>query len=109
MSDQKLKFGAMVCGEHFICWPTPGDDSGHGGYLGTQRLLTKTGELTAVNGRGIESSMNAKMDVIKVADDRASAARSAVQVFMGLVDVIRDRRAAAAFLREIADEIESVT
>jgi hypothetical protein len=66
MSDQKLKFGTLERGEHFICWPVPGDNSGHGGYLGAQRLLVKTGELTACNGSGIESSMNAKMDVIKV-------------------------------------------
>jgi hypothetical protein len=66
MLDQKLKFGALERGEHFICWPVPGDNSGHGGYLGAQRLLVKTGELTASNGSGIESSMNAKMDVIKV-------------------------------------------
>jgi len=64
--DHKLKFGALERGEHFICWPTPGDNSGHGGYLDAQRLFVKTGELTANNGSGIESSMNAKMDVIKV-------------------------------------------
>jgi hypothetical protein len=66
MSDQKLNFGALERGEYFICWPLPGDNSGHGGYLGAQRLLVKTGELTASNGSGIESSMHAKMKVIKV-------------------------------------------
>lgn len=66
MSNQKLKFGALECGEYFICWPVAGDNSGHGGYLGAQRLLVKTGELTAKNGSGSESSMNAKMDVIKI-------------------------------------------
>jgi hypothetical protein len=65
-SQERLKFGALEHGEHFICWPLPGDDSGHGGYLGAQRLFVKTGERTAINGRGIESSMNASMDVIKV-------------------------------------------
>jgi len=62
----KLKFGSLELGEHFICWPVQGDNSGHGGFLGAQRLLVKTGELTANNGSGIESSMNEKMDVIKV-------------------------------------------
>ncbi len=66
MSDQKLKFGALEFGEHFICWPVPGDNSGHGGYLVAQRLLVKTGDLTASRGDGVESSMNAQMDVIKV-------------------------------------------
>jgi hypothetical protein len=66
MSNQKLKFGALERGEHFICWPVSGDNSGHGGYLSAQRLLVKTGELTANNSSGIESAMNTKMDVIKV-------------------------------------------
>jgi len=66
MSDQKLKFGALARGEHFIYWPVSGDNAGHGGYLGAQRLFVKTGELTANSGSGIESSMNAKTDVIKV-------------------------------------------
>ena len=65
-SNQKLKFDALACGEHFICWPVSGDNSGHGGYLGAQRLFVKTGGLTASNCSGIESSMTAKMDVIKV-------------------------------------------
>lgn len=64
---QKLKFGALKRGEHFICWPVPGDNNGHGGYLGTQRLFVKTGEQTAHSGGcSSESSMNVKMDVIKV-------------------------------------------
>jgi hypothetical protein len=62
-STEKLKFGSLKRGEHFICWPVPGD--GHGGYLGPQRLFVKTGELTADSG-GRESSMNTKMDVIKI-------------------------------------------
>lgn len=66
MSDQKLNFGALKRGEHFVCWPVPGDNSGHGGYLDAQRLFVKTGELTASNGSGIESMMNVKMDVIRI-------------------------------------------
>jgi hypothetical protein len=66
MSDQKLKFGDLAGGEHFICCPVPGDNAGHGGYLGAQRLFVKTGELTASNGNGSESLMNVNMDVIKV-------------------------------------------
>jgi hypothetical protein len=64
--DQKLKFGDLKRGEHFICWPVPGDNSGHGGYLGAQCLFVKTGRLTASRGSGTESSMNTEMDVIKV-------------------------------------------
>ncbi len=64
--DPKLKFSALEYGEHFICWPVPGDNSGHGGYLGTQRLFMKTGDLTASNGSGTESSMNANMNVIRI-------------------------------------------
>lgn len=65
MSDQKLKFNDLKCGEHFICWPVPGDNSGHGGYLGATRLFVKTGDLTADSGNG-SSSMHAKMTVIKI-------------------------------------------
>jgi hypothetical protein len=63
---EKLKFGALKRGEHFICWPLPGDNSGHGGYLGAHRLFVKTGERIANNGGGVESSMDVSMDVIKV-------------------------------------------
>ena len=66
MSDPKLKFGDLALGDHFICWPVPGDNAGHGGYLGAQRLFVKTGELTANNGSNGESSMNDRMDVIKI-------------------------------------------
>lgn len=66
MSDQKLTFGALNIGAYFICWPVPGDNAGHGGYLGAHRLFVKTGELTASNGIGVESSMNDGMDVIEV-------------------------------------------
>jgi len=53
MLDSKLKFGDLACGEHFICWPVPGDNSGHGGYLCAQRLFVKIGELTASNGDAV--------------------------------------------------------
>lgn len=66
MLNPKLKFGDLMRGEHFICWPVPGDNSSHGGYLGAQRLFVKTGELTACSGSGIESSMNMNMNVIKI-------------------------------------------
>lgn len=61
--NQKLTFDELDHGEHFICWPIPGDNSGHGGYLGAQRVFVKTGKLTASDGRGVESSMSASMDM----------------------------------------------
>jgi hypothetical protein len=66
MFGEKATFASCKLGQHFICWPLPGDNSGHGGYLGEQRLFVKTSETTAVNGRLVESSMNGTMDVIKV-------------------------------------------
>lgn len=65
VTDPKLKFGDLTCGEHFICWPLP-HAADHGGHLGAHYLFVKTGELTAKNGHGTEHSMNAEMDVIKV-------------------------------------------
>lgn len=46
MSDQKLKFSALEHGDRFICWPLPGNNSGHG--------------------NGVETTIDASMDVIKV-------------------------------------------
>lgn len=66
MSNQRLKFGDLEPGDHFICWPVPGDNAGHGGFLGAQRLFVKTGARTAISGSGVESTMNDSMDVIKV-------------------------------------------
>ncbi len=41
MSDRKLTFGELKVGDRFICWPSPGDNSGHGGYLSAVRVFTK--------------------------------------------------------------------
>ena len=30
--SQPLTFGELAVGDHFICFPTDGDDHGHGGY-----------------------------------------------------------------------------
>lgn len=65
-SGPKLSFGDLRVGDHFIFFPTDGDNSGHGGYLGAHRLFVKTGSLTANDGRGVESTMTKQMDVIKI-------------------------------------------
>ena len=41
-SSPHLTFGDLEPGDHFIGFPLPGDDSGHGGYLGAHRLFVKT-------------------------------------------------------------------
>ena len=41
-SSPRLTFGDLQPGDHFIGFPLPGDDSGHGGYLGAHRLFVKT-------------------------------------------------------------------
>ena len=33
--------GDLPIGSHFICFPTDGDDSGHGGFKGGARVKTK--------------------------------------------------------------------
>lgn len=67
LAEQKLTFGELKIGDHFICWPIPGDNAGHGGYLGATRLFVKTGNETANNGSGVQSYFHAPlMVVIKV-------------------------------------------
>lgn len=39
---KKLKFKDLKDGEIFIVFPSPGDNSGHGGYLGTHHMFQKT-------------------------------------------------------------------
>lgn len=75
--EAKLTFGDLKVGEHFICFPTPGDNHGHGGYLGGHNLFKKTeqrasgtfvpvGVGAAVNGNGVVSHIPDRMAVIKV-------------------------------------------
>lgn len=74
-SVEKSKFGDLAVGEHFVCWPIPGDNHGHGGYLGQHRLFVKTGDMSpantphsgvARNGSGTESTFPKSMPVIRV-------------------------------------------
>lgn len=73
-SVEKAKFGDLAIGEHFVCWPTPGDNHGHGGYLGQTRLFVKTDTFAkdmpfrgcAKNGIGTESSFQHSTHVIRV-------------------------------------------
>lgn len=79
VGTEKLTFGALKVGDHFIGFPLPGDNSGHGGYLGAQNLLRKTemkcpeGKLEPVNHgvainvrRGIPSNLPNGMPVILI-------------------------------------------
>lgn len=72
-----LTFGDLKVGEHFIGFPTPGDNHGHGGYLGGYNLFEKmeqraSGQLvsvnsgSAINSRGAMSYFPDDMPVIKV-------------------------------------------
>lgn len=40
-TGKKLTFGDLEKGDKFICFPTDGDNSGHGGYLGSQNVYIK--------------------------------------------------------------------
>jgi|GEM_PF-1685979 len=40
-ADGKLTFGELGVGDKFIAFPTPGDNSGHGGFLGTRWIFRK--------------------------------------------------------------------
>jgi hypothetical protein len=64
--NEKLTFGALAVGDHFIGFPLPGDNSGHGGYLGAHRLFVKIDDGHGNDGRGVSSSFPAAMPVIQV-------------------------------------------
>lgn len=66
-NDYKMAtFGDLYVGDHFIAWPTPGDNSGHGGFLKGMYLHVKIGLDTYVDGRGVASTAPRTMKVIKV-------------------------------------------
>jgi hypothetical protein len=78
LTEPKLTFVGLAVGDHFISFPLPGDNSGHGGYLGEHFVFVKT--KTDVpdmygNGaandmrRGIESTFPHSMSVLKVSLD----------------------------------------
>jgi hypothetical protein len=75
--EVKLTFGELNVGDRFIGFPLPGDNEGHGGYLGGQFIWKKTESRSsgamvpvssgaAVNGRGVVSHFPYTMDVVKV-------------------------------------------
>lgn len=74
MSVVKMRFGELEVGDRFIGFPIPGDNHGHGGYLGGNRLFVKTqmkvermhDSGAAKNGSGVESTFPQSMTVIKV-------------------------------------------
>ena len=41
---EPLTFGELKVGESFIGFQLPGDNAGHGGFKGTERIFTKTTE-----------------------------------------------------------------
>lgn len=73
-SSSHLTFCDLKPGDHFIGFPLPGDDSGHGGYLGAHRLFAKTRESAPsvykdsglASADGAESVFPNSMPVIKV-------------------------------------------
>lgn len=75
--EAKLTFGDLQVGDFFIVFPQPGDNSGHGGYLGAQALFRKTeqpntGVLIPVNsgaaveGRGATSFFPYTMPILEI-------------------------------------------
>jgi len=58
-SNEKLTFGDLKTGDVFVGFPTPGDNSGHGGYLGEHYSFVKIEEDEA--GNNAERAINSKM------------------------------------------------
>lgn len=74
-TEQKCTFGELNIGDHFICFPLPGDNSGHGGYRVEHFVFVKTkADVTDMykNGvgynvqRGIAATFPHSMPVLKV-------------------------------------------
>jgi hypothetical protein len=75
--EKKLQFGDLQVGDCFIGFPAPGDNSGHGGYLGSSNLFRKM-EMksseekapvesgSAMDPRGITCHFPYKMAVLRV-------------------------------------------
>ena len=40
--DRKLTFRKLKIGDKFIAFPIPGDNHGHGGFLGRHKIFIKT-------------------------------------------------------------------
>lgn len=55
-SVERPKFGNLGIGEHFICVPIPGDNHGHGGYMGEARLFVKTSQTSDIYQSGLARS-----------------------------------------------------
>ena len=53
---EPLTFGELKIGEAFIVFPTPGDNSGHGGFKTKHWIFTKTQENVEKTERGLEYS-----------------------------------------------------
>lgn len=66
MMSKKLTFEELEVGDHFISFPSDGDDKGHGGYRGAHRLFIKTSIAGAKDGRGVTSTFPLGMVVVKV-------------------------------------------
>jgi hypothetical protein len=71
MNKDKLTFGDLERGDKFIAFPTPGDNSGHGGYKGGYVLFFKwpliEGGFCGKNfSHGTFSDFPDSMEVIKI-------------------------------------------
>jgi hypothetical protein len=65
--NTKLTFGELQTGDHFIAFPTPGDNSGHGGYLGTSYIFKKISTKEATRScDGSPSSTPSSTPVLRV-------------------------------------------
>ena len=67
--ETKLKIKDIKDGDSFIIWPAPGDNAGHGGYLGKHILFTKKGKEYISLTSGHASNFLKSMEVIGVAFD----------------------------------------
>ncbi|MDP3999174.1 MAG: hypothetical protein Q8P76_01100 [bacterium] len=76
---EPMTFGELKVYEKFICFPLPGDNSGHGGFRGISRIFTKAHSVGTIevltssthgraeNLRGVSSIFPNSMLVLRIA------------------------------------------
>jgi len=71
--SQPLVFTDLMIGDHYIGFPSDGDDSGHGGFRKGSYLFRKTSDTHAVRlFDGSECSGSRHLQVIKVLTDKVA-------------------------------------
>lgn len=70
--NKKLTFGELKVGDRFIFFPSDGDNSGHGGYLGTHNVFIKINPCKEIHINGTVEYMSALEKVNAVSSEHGT-------------------------------------